>query len=160
MSCPNQLKSILSIIKCKLSFLILRTSLMCVRGSRSFTTHSGNHTVNDFEIAFDYTLGGDLLVWWDLKGRVCFESSLKKILGRVSIVPDLILLYCFFHENSFRTKRTFFNSVFGQFLVPNCLHEIPQNETQRGCYFALFKCCGIRQIVVVVIFIYSWIGHK
>ena len=97
LSCPNQLKSILSIIKCKLSFLILRTSLMCVRGSRSFTTHSGNHTVNDFEIAFDYTLGGDLLVWWDLKGRVCFESSLKKILGRVSIVPDLILLYCFLH---------------------------------------------------------------
>ena len=40
----------------QLSFLILRASLMCVRGSRSLTTHSGNHAVNDFEIAFDYTL--------------------------------------------------------------------------------------------------------
>ena len=56
-------EKVISIIKCKLSFLNLRVSLMCVRGSRSFTTHSGNHTVNDFEIAFDYTLGGDLLMW-------------------------------------------------------------------------------------------------
>ena len=47
---------VLSIIKCKLSFLILRASLMCVRGSHSITTHSGNHAVDDFEIAFDYTL--------------------------------------------------------------------------------------------------------
>ena len=36
----------LSIIKCKLLFVILR---------RSFTTHSGNHAVVDSEIAFDYT---------------------------------------------------------------------------------------------------------
>ena len=50
-------EKVLSIIKCKLSFLILRASLICVRGSRSFTTHSENHAVNDFEIAFDYTLG-------------------------------------------------------------------------------------------------------
>ena len=50
-------EKVLSIIKCKLSFLILRASLMCVRGSCSFTTHSGNHAVNDFEIAFDHTLG-------------------------------------------------------------------------------------------------------
>ena len=50
-------EKVLPIIKCKLSFLILRASLMCVRGSRSFTTHSGNHAVDDFEIAFDYTLG-------------------------------------------------------------------------------------------------------
>ena len=49
-------EKVLSIIKCKLSFLILRASLMCVRGSRSFTTHSGNHVVDDFQIAFDYTL--------------------------------------------------------------------------------------------------------
>ena len=47
-------EKVLSIIKCKLSFLILRASLMFVRGSRSFTTHLGNHAV---EIAFDYTLG-------------------------------------------------------------------------------------------------------
>ena len=78
LSCPNQLKSILSIIKCKLSFLILRTSLMCVRGSRSFTTHSGNHVVDDFQIAFDYTLGWDLLIW-DLKGRVCFKSLFNNV---------------------------------------------------------------------------------
>ena len=50
-------EKVLSIIKCKLSFLILRASLMCVRGSRSFTTHSGNQAIDDFEIEFDYTLG-------------------------------------------------------------------------------------------------------
>ena len=50
-------EKVLSIIKCKLLFLILCASLMCVRDSRSFTTHSGNHVVDDFEIAFDYTLG-------------------------------------------------------------------------------------------------------
>ena len=50
-------EKVLSIIKRKLSFLILRASLMCVRRSRSFTTHSGNHAVDDFAIAFDYTLG-------------------------------------------------------------------------------------------------------
>ena len=32
------------------------TTELCVRGSRSLTTHSGNHAVDDFEIAFDYTL--------------------------------------------------------------------------------------------------------
>ena len=37
-------KKVLLIIKCKLSFL----SLMCGRGIRSFTTHSGNHAV-DFQ---------------------------------------------------------------------------------------------------------------
>ena len=47
----------LSIIKCKLLFLILCASLMCMRGRRSFTTHLGNHAVDDFEIAFDHTLG-------------------------------------------------------------------------------------------------------
>ena len=50
-------ENVLSIMKCKLSFLILRASLMCVRGCHSFTAHSGNHAVNDFEISFDYTLG-------------------------------------------------------------------------------------------------------
>ena len=50
-------QKLVSIIKCKLSFLILPASLMCVRGSRSFTTYSGNNAVNDFETAFDYTLG-------------------------------------------------------------------------------------------------------
>ena len=48
----------------------------CVRGSRSFTVHSGNHAVGDFEIAFDYMLSWDLLIW-DLKGRVCFGSLIK-----------------------------------------------------------------------------------
>ena len=66
-------QKVLSITKCKLSLLILRASLMCVRGSRSLTTHSGNYAVDDFEIAFDYTLAWDLLIW-DLKRRVCFES--------------------------------------------------------------------------------------
>ena len=46
----------LSIIKCKLSFLILCASLMYEGGSCSFTTHSGSHAVDDFETAFDYTL--------------------------------------------------------------------------------------------------------
>ena len=50
-------EKVLSIIKYKLSFLILCASLMCMRGSHSFTTQSGNHSVDDFEIAFDYTLG-------------------------------------------------------------------------------------------------------
>ena len=50
-------EKVLSIFKCKHSFLIFLASLMCVSGSRSFTTHSGNHAVDDFEIAFDYTLG-------------------------------------------------------------------------------------------------------
>ena len=49
-------ENVLSIIKYKLSFLILRASVICVRGSRSLTTHPGNHAVDDFEIAFDYTL--------------------------------------------------------------------------------------------------------
>ena len=49
-------EKVISIIKCKLPFLILRVSLMCARGSRSLTTHSGNHLVDDFEIAFGYTL--------------------------------------------------------------------------------------------------------
>ena len=50
-------EKVLSIIKCKLSFVILRASITCVRASRSFTTHSENNAVNDFEIVFDYTLG-------------------------------------------------------------------------------------------------------
>ena len=41
---------ILSIIRCKLSFLILRSCLMCIRGSRS---HRVVTEINDFEIAFD-----------------------------------------------------------------------------------------------------------
>ena len=48
-------EKVLSIIKCILSLLILRASLMCVKGSGFFTAHSGNHAVDDFEIAFDYT---------------------------------------------------------------------------------------------------------
>ena len=50
-------EEVLSIIKCKLSFLNLRASLMHVRGSCSFTTHSRNHAVDDFKIAFDCRLG-------------------------------------------------------------------------------------------------------
>ena len=41
---------VLSITKYKLSFLILRASVICVRGSRSLTTHSGNHAVDDLEL--------------------------------------------------------------------------------------------------------------
>ena len=48
-------EKVLSIIKCILSLLILRASLMCVKGSGFFTAHSGNHAVDDFEITFDYT---------------------------------------------------------------------------------------------------------
>ena len=48
---------VMSLIKCKLSFLILRASLMCVRGSRSIAKHFGNHEIDDFEIAFDSALG-------------------------------------------------------------------------------------------------------
>ena len=55
-------EKVLSIIKCKLSFFILCASLMCMRGSRYFTTHSGNQAVDDFEIAFYYTLGWNLLI--------------------------------------------------------------------------------------------------
>ena len=54
-SCCHYQK-VLSIVTCKLSFFILHASLMCVRGSRSYTTDSGNHAVDYFEIAFDYTL--------------------------------------------------------------------------------------------------------
>ena len=41
-------EKVLTIIRCKLSFLILRSCLMCIRGSRSY-----NHsiTTEDFEIA-------------------------------------------------------------------------------------------------------------
>ena len=49
-------ENVLSIIKYKRSFLILRASVICVTGSRSLTTYSGNHAVDDFEIGFDYTL--------------------------------------------------------------------------------------------------------
>ena len=59
---------------------ILRASLMCVRGSRSFTEHSGNHAVGDFEIAFDYMLSWNLLIW-NLKGRVCFGNLIKIFLS-------------------------------------------------------------------------------
>ena len=38
-------EKVLLIIKCKLSFLILCASLMCGRGIRFFSTHSGNHAV-------------------------------------------------------------------------------------------------------------------
>lgn len=41
------------VIKCKLSFLIPRASVMCVRGSNSFTKHSGSQVADDFEIAFE-----------------------------------------------------------------------------------------------------------
>ena len=41
---------VMSLIKCKLSFLILRASLlMCVRGSRSTAKHFGNHEIDDFK---------------------------------------------------------------------------------------------------------------
>ena len=53
----SRYEKVLSIIQCKLSSLILRASLMCLRGSRFFTTNSGNHAVNDFEIELDYRLG-------------------------------------------------------------------------------------------------------
>ena len=69
-------EKVLSNIKCKLSFLILRAFLMSVRRSRSFTAHSGNHAVDNFEIGFDCMLGWDLLIR-DLKGRVCFGSLIK-----------------------------------------------------------------------------------
>ena len=49
-------EKVLSVIKCKLSFLILRASVICVRSSCSLTTHSENHPVDDFELAFGYTL--------------------------------------------------------------------------------------------------------
>ena len=41
-------EKIFSIIRCRLSFLILRSSLMCIRGSRSTKT---NWNIDDFEIA-------------------------------------------------------------------------------------------------------------
>ena len=85
-------EKVLSIIKCKLSFLIFRASLTCVRGSRSLTTHSGNHAVDDFEIAFDYTLGWDLLIW-DLKGRVCFWSLINIF---VPVHPSTLSFSCIF----------------------------------------------------------------
>ena len=69
-------EKVLSIIKCKLSLLILPASLMCVRGSGFFTTQSGKYLVNDFEIAFDWSLGWGFLIWVS-KGRVCLESSLN-----------------------------------------------------------------------------------
>ena len=50
-------EKVLSIIKCKLSLLILPASLMCVRGSGFFTTQSGKYLVDDFEIAFGWSLG-------------------------------------------------------------------------------------------------------
>ena len=50
-------EKVLSIIKCKLSLLILRASLMCVRGSGFFTTQPGKYLVDDFEIAFNWSLG-------------------------------------------------------------------------------------------------------
>ena len=50
-------EKVLSLMKCKLSFLILRASLMCVRGSRSLRTHAENHHIDDFELAFHNALG-------------------------------------------------------------------------------------------------------
>jgi hypothetical protein len=44
---------ILSIIRCKLSFLILKSSLMCIRGSRSY--NKCNTNFDDFEIACNVT---------------------------------------------------------------------------------------------------------
>ena len=92
----------LSIIKCKLSFLILRASLMCVSCSRSFTTHSGNHAVDDFEIAFNYALGWDLLIW-ELKGRVCFGSLIKIFVPvhRSTLSSSCICSHCTYNRHPF-----------------------------------------------------------
>ena len=44
-------EKILSAIRCKLSFIILKSVLMCVRGSRSFK----EKFFDDFEIASDFS---------------------------------------------------------------------------------------------------------
>ena len=44
-------EKIISIIRCRLSFLILKSSLMCIRGSRSFDKSCTS--MDDFEIAFN-----------------------------------------------------------------------------------------------------------
>ena len=46
----EQYGKILSVIRCKLSFIILRSVLMCLRGSRSYGHKT---TIEDFEIAFN-----------------------------------------------------------------------------------------------------------
>ena len=104
----------------QISFLILRAPLMCVRGSRSLTTHSGNHAVDDFEIAFDYTLAWDMMIW-DLKRRVCFESLWNNVynflfFGKPRIGPFLNsitsrLAFTWFFDirrtlGNFKVKRT------------------------------------------------------
>ena len=43
-------EKIIAIIKCMLSFMILRSSLMCIRGSRSYKTIIN---IDDFEIVFN-----------------------------------------------------------------------------------------------------------
>ena len=43
-------EKVLTIIRCKLSFLILRSCLMCIRGSRSYKDNRLT-TTEDFEIA-------------------------------------------------------------------------------------------------------------
>ena len=42
-------EKIIAIIRCKLSFMILRSCLMCIRGSRSYKTITN---IDDFEIVF------------------------------------------------------------------------------------------------------------
>ena len=44
-------EKVLSLIRCKLSFLILKSALMCIRGSRPFDRES--ITIDDFSLSFD-----------------------------------------------------------------------------------------------------------
>ena len=45
-------EKIISYIRCKISFLVLRAALMCIRGSRSVNSRSQDVT-NDFEVAVE-----------------------------------------------------------------------------------------------------------
>ena len=47
----DRYETFLSWIRCKLSFIILRASLLCIRGSRSHIVKQNIAVVNDFEFA-------------------------------------------------------------------------------------------------------------
>jgi hypothetical protein len=53
MKTDDRYEKILTWIRCKISFLVLRSSLMCIRGSRPHSNSKQTDVIDDFELACD-----------------------------------------------------------------------------------------------------------
>ena len=132
-------------------------SSMCVRDSRSFTAHSGNHAVNDSETGLDYTLGWDLLTW-DLKGRVCFGSLVKIfvpihrsalsfscICSVLSYTPPTVDIFLFIHFYIF----PLWGLAYSYFLFTSSLHLL------NTFFFVFIYEFNFLIMILIVSIIYS-----